>query len=369
MSTIGSGSGHSPTLPCWVRPILPSLIRQISALVPPMSTVMMSLDAAGGSRRPWRRRRRRPGPDSAVSAGARRIAAAPATPPFDCISSSSGAATFSSARRCSMPADIGGHARHDAGVEPRSSASARIRAPPAERRSRWSRRRRAASSRRISAARRSCTGLAKACSRQTPTASTPIAAHALPRPGGRWLRRAASTHGAAGKRCARRPRRCARPAPAAAAWSRCRGWPCAECPGGRCRAHGGSRASSPGRCARPCPRGSCWSRPWCRAARGRARVARRRASASARRMPFRKASEGIGGHARRLGAPDVAARRGRCRAMSVKVPPMSTAMARRCQARTSTYSWRWKGRVGGRSARSARRRGARRPRCLTRTTP
>ena len=40
------------------------------------------------------------GPDSAVSAGARRIVAAPATPPFDCISSS-GASTCASRSRSS----------------------------------------------------------------------------------------------------------------------------------------------------------------------------------------------------------------------------------------------------------------------------
>ncbi len=99
MSTIGSGSGQSPTWPRWVSSILPSLIRQMSALVPPISTVMMSAmpQAAATSRAPTTPAA---GPERAVRAGARRIVAAPATPPFDCINSS-GALTFSSIRRSS----------------------------------------------------------------------------------------------------------------------------------------------------------------------------------------------------------------------------------------------------------------------------
>ena len=84
MSTIGSGNGHSPTWPCWVSAISPSLIRQMSALVPPISTVMMSRmpQPSATSRAPTTPAA---GPDSAVSAGARRMVAPPATPPFDCM--------------------------------------------------------------------------------------------------------------------------------------------------------------------------------------------------------------------------------------------------------------------------------------------
>ncbi len=99
MSTIGSGSGHSPMWPRWVSPMRPPLIRHMSALVPPMSTVIRSSipHAAATARAPTTPAA---GPDSAVSAGALRIACAPATPPFDCISRS-GACTCALRKRSS----------------------------------------------------------------------------------------------------------------------------------------------------------------------------------------------------------------------------------------------------------------------------
>ena len=115
MSTIGSGSGHSPMWPRWVRPMWPPLIRQMSALVPPISTVIRSSipQAAATARAPTTPAA---GPDSAVSAGALRIACAPATPPFDCISSS-GALHLRVAQALLEPRHIGRDARHDGGVE------------------------------------------------------------------------------------------------------------------------------------------------------------------------------------------------------------------------------------------------------------
>ena len=71
----------------------------MSALVPPISTVMrFSTPAATATARAPTTPAA--GPDSAVCAGARRIAAAPATPPFDFISSK-GAAMPASASRVS----------------------------------------------------------------------------------------------------------------------------------------------------------------------------------------------------------------------------------------------------------------------------
>ena len=70
MSTIGSGSGQAPTWPLWVSAIRPPCSRQMSAEVPPISTVTMSPmpHAAAASRAPTTPAA---GPDSAVSNGAR----------------------------------------------------------------------------------------------------------------------------------------------------------------------------------------------------------------------------------------------------------------------------------------------------------
>ena len=117
MSTIGSGNGQSPTWPRCVSSILPSLIRQMSALVPPISTVMISAmpQAAATSRAPTTPAA---GPDRAVSAGARRIVAPPATPPFDCMNKQWRAHLFLD-QAILEPRDVGRDAGHDHSVEHR----------------------------------------------------------------------------------------------------------------------------------------------------------------------------------------------------------------------------------------------------------
>ena len=78
--------------------------------------------------------------------------------------------------------------------------------------------------------------------------------------------------------------------------------------------------------ARPCPRGSCWWRRSCRAARGRAPARRGRlrpAPAACRSGRPATGSPGTLGVLARQIWPLAAS----CRAMSVKVPPISTATA------------------------------------------
>ena len=82
----------------------------MSALVPPISTVMMSLmpQPSATSRAPTTPAA---GPDSAVSAGARRMVAPPATPPFDCMQQER-RADLLFAQPLLQPRDVGRDARH-----------------------------------------------------------------------------------------------------------------------------------------------------------------------------------------------------------------------------------------------------------------
>ncbi len=276
----------------------------MSALVPPMSTVMMSLmpQAAATSRAPTTPAA---GPDSAVNAGARRMVTAARHAAVRTACRAAARPTFSSARRSSSARDVGRHARHHQRRSAPSPASARIRAPPAARRTRRSPRFRA-----------------------TPRADLGHAplVHRVGEGVQQADRHRLDLEGAAGLGCgvharfvqglddARRRRRCAPRPRARARPARDRRLHPGEVVGaprdvlrGRSPARGGSRPSSPGRCARLCPPGSCWWRPSCRAARGPASVRRDPRLPGQAAPPARKACAGIGRHARRLGAPDLAA--------------------------------------------------------------
>ena len=171
MSTIGSGSGHSPTWPCWVSAIAAVLdqadvgagaadIDGDDVLDAARRGDVARADHAGGRARQRRQRRRAADGGAAgdaavglhVAGAAPRPSRRPGAPP---------AATRRS-RRPASPAALSTVASERSYSRTTGSTSDEaVTATPGS------------AARRSSATRRSCAGLAKECSRQTATASTP----------------------------------------------------------------------------------------------------------------------------------------------------------------------------------------------------
>ena len=324
MSTMGSGSGHSPTRPRWVSAIWPSVHQaDVGAGAADIDgdDVADAAAAAATSRAPTTPAA---GPDSAVSAGARPIAAAPATPPFDCISSR-GAAMPASVSRRRQASNIARDRRHHPGVQDRGQA-ALVFAHDRQHIHRGGDR---------DLGQRRAQDLGDAAFMggigEGVQQADRDGLHVEPPQRRRGVAHAGLVermqHRAAGADALDRPPARARGEPGGAASPRRTGWPRAGCPGGRSPAHGGSRRWSPGRCGRSCLPGSGWWRPWCRAARGRWRRGRAPAASSASRTPAMKASRGSAGVLGVL-ARQIRPVAASARVMSVKVPPISTATER-----------------------------------------
>ena len=202
MSTIGSGNGHSPTRPRWVRRSVLRACRQMSAEVPPISTVTMSpmphaaatsrapTDAGRGTRqrgqcrrtadRRCPRRRRR----STASAAAARATPASVS---RCRRRARSAATAGITPAFSTAASLRSYSR-TTGSTSHEAVTATLGQP----------------ARRIAATRRSCAGWAKECSRHTATACT-SSRRTASAASARWPRRADRRPRRRGRR-ARSPR-------------------------------------------------------------------------------------------------------------------------------------------------------------------
>ena len=268
MSTIGSGSGHSPTWPCCVSADAAVLdqadvgagaadIDGDDVLDAARRGDVARADHAGrrarqrGQRRraadAWRRPRRRRWTASAAAARS----------------------TCSSTQPLLEPRDIGRDARHDHGVEDRRQR-ALVLAHHRQHVGRGGRPRRpAARARSMSATRALVRGIGEGVQQAD---RDRLDAERAAGGGGRVDARLVERldHRAAGADALPDLEHARRPAPAAPASPRRDSWRGAGCPGGRSPAHGGSPRWSPAPPSRPCPRGSCWSRRSCRAARARA---------------------------------------------------------------------------------------------------